>query len=138
MSTLFEAPALNPAQRHFKALLLRLRRFVNRSVANMLANRERQATEFMLKKLSDRDLKDIGLRRTHVGVRSAVFGLVVASSLTSVVTQAQETVVRDHRGGRAQTAPRTTFCDSRNHTHTPDGGCVTATGTPTVRDHRSR
>jgi len=138
MSTLFEAPALNPAQRYLKGLLLRLRRFINRSVANMLASRERQATEFMLKKLGDRDLKDIGLRRTQIGVRSAVFGLVVASSLSSVVTQAEETVVRDHRGGRAQTAPRTTPCDSRNHTHTPDGGCVTATGAPTVRDHRSR
>ena len=106
MSILFEAPALNPAQRHLKIFLLRVRRFINRSVANILANRERQATQFMLKKLRERDLKDIGLRRTHVGVRSAVFGLVVASSLTSVVTQAEETVVRDS----AQAAPKATSC----------------------------
>ena len=44
MSTLFEAPALNPIHRYLIALLLRFRRFVNRSVANMLASRERQAT----------------------------------------------------------------------------------------------
>ncbi len=46
MSTLFEAPALNPAQSYLKVLLLRLRRFVNRSVANMLESK----------------VKDIGLR----------------------------------------------------------------------------
>lgn len=46
MSTLFEAPALNPTQRHLKALVLRLRRFVNRSAANMLESM----------------VKDIGLR----------------------------------------------------------------------------
>ena len=106
MSILFEAPALNPTQRHLKVFLLRIRRFINRSVANMLESRERQATQFMLRKLSDRDLKDIGLRRTNVGVRSAVFGLVVASSLTSVVTQAEETVVRD----QTQLAPKATSC----------------------------
>lgn len=46
MSTLFETPALNPKQRHLKVLLVRLRRFVNRSVANVLENM----------------VKDIGLR----------------------------------------------------------------------------
>lgn len=46
MSISFEAPALNPTQRHLKALVLRLRRFVNRSVANMLESM----------------VKDIGLR----------------------------------------------------------------------------
>lgn len=74
MSILFEAPALNPSHRYLKALVLRFRRFVNRSVANMLANRERQATQYMLSKLSDRDLKDIGLQRSHAGIRSAPFG----------------------------------------------------------------
>lgn len=113
MSTLFEAPALNPAQRHLKVFLLRVRRFVNRLVANILENRERQATQFMLKKLSERDLKDVGLRRTHVGVRIAVFGLVIASSLSSVVTQAEETVVRDQRSGQEQTAPKATSCRLR-------------------------
>ncbi|MBI5320265.1 hypothetical protein [Bradyrhizobium sp.] len=48
MSTLFEAPALNPTHRFFKALLLRFRRFVNRSVARMLASRERQAARAII------------------------------------------------------------------------------------------
>jgi uncharacterized protein YjiS (DUF1127 family) len=73
MSILFETPALSPSHRYLKALVLRLRRFVNRSVANMLESRERQATQCMLNRLSDRDLKDIGLRRSHIGIRTAPF-----------------------------------------------------------------
>ena len=46
MSTLLEAPALNPIHRYLKVLLLRLRRFVNRSVAGMLASSERQAARY--------------------------------------------------------------------------------------------
>ena len=74
MSILFEAPALSPSHRYLKALVLRFRRFVNRSVADMLASRERQAMRFMLKKLGERAPDDIGLRRSHVGIRSAPFG----------------------------------------------------------------
>lgn len=136
MSVLYEAPALNSTHRYLKAFLLRFRRFVNRAVANMLESRERQASRCMLRQFDDRQLKDIGLRRMHIGTRIALLALVVAASLAPAVAQAGE--VRDHRGGRVQVAPRTTPCDSRNHTHTPDGGCVTATGNPTVRDHRSR
>ncbi len=43
MSTLFEVPALNPTHRFLTVLLLRVRRFVNRSVARMLESCERQA-----------------------------------------------------------------------------------------------
>lgn len=43
MSTSFEAPALNSVHRYLVALLLRFRRFVNRSVARTLESRERQA-----------------------------------------------------------------------------------------------
>lgn len=57
MSVLFEAPALSPSYRHLRALLLRLRRFVNRSVAGMLENA----------------VKEIGLRRSHIGIRTALF-----------------------------------------------------------------
>jgi len=56
MSLLFETPAPFPSQRHFLALLLRLRRFVNRWVANMLASRERQARRLMLQMLAERRL----------------------------------------------------------------------------------
>ena len=74
MSITFEAPALSPSHRYLKALVLRLRRFVNRSVANMLESRERQATQYMLRRLSDRDLKDIGLQRSYAGIHTAPFG----------------------------------------------------------------
>ena len=136
MSNLFEAPALNPTQRNIRALLLRFRRILNRSVANMLVSHERRATQYVLKTPRDRKLKDIGLRRMHIGIRTALFGLIVATtSLAPVVAKAEE--VRDHRGGRAQQATRP-HCDTRNHTHTSDGGCITARSPATVRDHRSR
>lgn len=57
MSVLFEAPALSPSHRYLRALLLRLRRFVNRSVADMLENA----------------VKEIGLHRSYVGIRIAPF-----------------------------------------------------------------
>jgi len=57
MSLLFEASALPPSHRYFLALLLRLRRFANRWVANMLANRERQARRLMLQMLAERRLR---------------------------------------------------------------------------------
>ena len=60
MSLLFQTPALSPSHRYLVAVLIRLRRFINRSVANMLANRERAATQFMLKKIGGRRLKDGG------------------------------------------------------------------------------
>ena len=56
MPLLFEAPALPPSRRYLLALLLRLRRLANRSVANMLANRERQARRLMLQMLAERRL----------------------------------------------------------------------------------
>jgi hypothetical protein len=56
MSLLLEAPALPASHRYFLALLLRLRRFANRWVANMLASRERQARRLMLQMLAERKL----------------------------------------------------------------------------------
>jgi hypothetical protein len=52
----FEAHALLPSHRYLLALLFRFRRFVNRSVANMLATRERQARRLMLQMLAERRL----------------------------------------------------------------------------------
>jgi hypothetical protein len=66
MSTLFEAPALRLSHKYLIVLLLRLRRFINRSVAKMLASHERQAMRLVLRTLGDRELKEVGLRRTHV------------------------------------------------------------------------
>jgi len=39
-------PAPSPLQRHLAAILLRFRRLINRSVASMLANREKAAMQF--------------------------------------------------------------------------------------------
>lgn len=135
MSALFEAPAPSPSHRYLIALISRFRRIVNRSVARMLANRERQLRRFVQKKLDDRE-QDIG-RHARTGTRTALFALSVVGALSPALSGAGEPAVRDHRGGRAQQVPRS-HCDSRNHTHTPDGGCTTATGPATVRDHRSR
>ncbi|MCK1359964.1 hypothetical protein [Bradyrhizobium sp. 199] len=138
MPTLSQAPALSPSHRYLFVVLVRLRRFVNRSVANMLVKRERAAVQFMTKKVGQRHPDCAGRSRGRVlGVRAALLGLIVAGLLSPAAARAEQPVSRDHRGGRAQQAPRV-FCDARNHTHTPDGGCVTARGEATVRDHRSR
>lgn len=57
MSLLFEAPALTPLHRYLLGLLLRFRRFVNRSVAGTLASSERQARRLMLQMLAERRLR---------------------------------------------------------------------------------
>ena len=47
MSTQSQAsPALSVSQRYLAGILLRLRRIINRYVANMLANREKAAMQF--------------------------------------------------------------------------------------------
>ncbi|WP_314949470.1 hypothetical protein [Bradyrhizobium cosmicum] len=137
MPTPFQAPALNSSHNYLAAVLIRLRRFIDRSVAGMLAKRERAATQFMLTKPGHGRLKDDSRYGRRLSVRAALFGMIVAGSLSPAAAKADVPVVRDHRGGRAQQASRT-VCDTRNHTHTPDGGCVTPAGNPTIRDHRSR
>jgi uncharacterized protein YjiS (DUF1127 family) len=47
-------------------LLVRFRRLVNNWVAAALARRERQAALVVLRKLGDRELKDIGLHRCQI------------------------------------------------------------------------
>ncbi|MFB6450893.1 hypothetical protein [Bradyrhizobium tunisiense] len=136
MSMPSQASALSPSHRYLAALLVRLRRFVNRSVADMLAKRERAATQFMMKKLRDRHGND-ARRRSVPDVRAAILVLMVANSLSPAAAKAEDSAVRDHRGGQVNQAPRT-FCDPRSHTHTPDGGCDTARAAPKLRDHRAR
>lgn len=48
MSIQLQAPALSPSHRYLAVVLLKLRRFINRSVANMLASRERAVMRLML------------------------------------------------------------------------------------------
>jgi uncharacterized protein YjiS (DUF1127 family) len=47
--------------------LARLGRLINRWIAAMIARREREAALAMLRHLSDRDLKDIGICRGDIG-----------------------------------------------------------------------
>ena len=133
MSMPSQAPALSPSHRYLAAVLVRLRRFVNRSVAGMLAKRERAVTQFMMKKLGDRHGND-ARRRSAPGVCAAILALTVASSLSPAGAKAEDPAHRDNRGGQTTDA----FCDPRNHSHTPDGGCVTARAEPKLRDHRAR
>ena len=44
-----------------------LSRLVNRWVAGVIARSERQAARIALRQLDDRELKDIGLRRSQIG-----------------------------------------------------------------------
>lgn len=50
--------------REFTALV---GRFVNRWIAGMIARCEREATLAALRRLGDRELKDIGIRRCEIG-----------------------------------------------------------------------
>ena len=47
--------------------ILRLARFINGLVANVIAERERQAQLTVLRSLNDRELMDIGLYRCEIG-----------------------------------------------------------------------
>ena len=54
-------------RRAFGILLARLARFINRWIAAVIAHREHQANLVVLRRLSDRELKDIGLYRGALG-----------------------------------------------------------------------
>ncbi|MBR0828834.1 hypothetical protein JQ596_25170 [Bradyrhizobium manausense] len=102
MSMQYQAPALSPsyrylAHRYLTAVLLRWRRFINRSVAHMLANRERAATQFMSKKLGEQEFQKAGPLFRRVSVRAVLFGLIVAGALSPAAAK----FVHDHRGGAA-------------------------------------
>jgi uncharacterized protein YjiS (DUF1127 family) len=45
----------------------RLGRFINRWIAAVIAHREQQANLVLLRSLSDRELRDIGLDRNQIG-----------------------------------------------------------------------
>jgi uncharacterized protein YjiS (DUF1127 family) len=54
-------------RRAFGIFLTRLARFINRRIAAVIAHREHQANLVVLRRLSDRELKDIGLHRGELG-----------------------------------------------------------------------
>ena len=60
--------ATAPGIRRGAAIFLaRLGRLINRWIAAVIAHRERQAALVALRRLSDRDLKDIGICRNETG-----------------------------------------------------------------------
>ena len=54
-------------RRAFAIFLARLARLINRWIAAVIAHREYQANLVVLRHLSDRELKDIGLHRGEIG-----------------------------------------------------------------------
>ena len=94
MSVLLESPALLSSYRYFLALLVRFRRFINRSVAEILASREREAMLFMLTRLGTRK-KSGGPGRARPGLRATLLGLIVVGSLSPAVAKAEDHDVRD-------------------------------------------
>ena len=54
-------------RRSMRFFTLRLARFINGFVANMIAQRERHAQLTVLRSLNDRELMDIGLYRCQIG-----------------------------------------------------------------------
>ena len=54
-------------RRRADILLARIGHLVNRWIANAIARRERQAALHVLRRFSDRELRDIGLNRSDLG-----------------------------------------------------------------------
>ena len=65
-------------RRSLRYFILRFGRFVNGLVAAMIAERERQAQINVLRRFSDRELKDIGLNRSEID-----YGLAEAAKYRS-------------------------------------------------------
>ena len=74
---------------------LRLARFINGLVANVIAERERQAQLTVLRSLNDRELMDIGLNRCEIGE-----GLAEAAKARSLGSRQENRCRRDYATGR--------------------------------------
>ncbi len=72
-------------RRSMKFFILRLARFINGFVANVIAQRERQAQLAVLRSLNDRELMDIGLNRCEIGE-----GLAEAAKARSLGQQSRK------------------------------------------------
>lgn len=66
-------------------LLRSLARLINRFVAGMIAHREYQANLVILRSLSDRELRDIGLNRNEIGE-----GLAEAAKLRNQMQKSEQ------------------------------------------------
>ena len=72
-------------RRSKRFFILRLARFINGLVANVIAQRKRQAQLAVLRSLNDRELRDIGLNRCEIGE-----GLAEAAKARSVGQQSRK------------------------------------------------
>ena len=93
MSTLFGAPALNPLHRYLRVLLLRLQRSIDRLVADMLANWEREALRLTPNQRVE------GRQSSSGGIETLAFRSVVVSLLASTVTGGPTVRIPDRSGG---------------------------------------
>ncbi len=74
-SRLFAVGAFGPAKgrllararRVWRAFALRLGKFVDRRIAGMIAEFERRASIHALRRMTDRELNDIGIARSSIG-----------------------------------------------------------------------
>jgi uncharacterized protein YjiS (DUF1127 family) len=79
-------------RRHSRGGLARVKRAIDGWVACMLERRERQTTAFALRRMNDRQLRDIGLRRDDpalIGRRPASPGTAAQGGLRSVAVSAE-------------------------------------------------
>jgi uncharacterized protein YjiS (DUF1127 family) len=69
MLTTIPTSATRPFAWRTAILLARLRRFINRFLAAVIARHERHAAREALRRLDDRHLKDIGMYRSQIDSR---------------------------------------------------------------------
>jgi hypothetical protein len=135
MSISFMEPVISPAQKYFSIVLSRVNRIVNRSVARMLANRARQVSRFMLRRLGGRPSND-GVRRSRPINRSALFALMIAGLSSPVLTRAEGLIVREHHGARAQPAAAQQR-ERHRCRHRSEWSVVVASAIPATLDRRT-
>ena len=136
MSISFMESVSSPVRKHFYLLLLRIRRFVNQSVAGMLEHRERQASRLMPRERGGRRSTAAGNRCARPIIRSAVLGLMIAGLSSPVFTRAEEPVVRKSSPTPAQQA---VWSERRKHgcRHRSDWTMVAASKIPVLLDRRT-
>jgi uncharacterized protein YjiS (DUF1127 family) len=55
------------ARRSIRAFARSVTRLVNNAIASVIAQRERQATSAILRSMTDRELRDVGISRNQIG-----------------------------------------------------------------------
>ena len=151
MSIIFEAPALSLSFRFLFLLLLQFRRSVNRWVANMLANRARQAKRFVASRQLSR--RTAHFHRLGTPTRNApqtreeimnsifkskvtafAFGIVAVAMMSLAPAMAATTTTRDHRTKPVVRDHRANAPEVRDHRKDPKPASSTSGGGVSVKD----